>query len=258
MPRPAHELIRAAREDPELVLLEGVHTLKHALRFGADICAAFSPDPATVDGLLASLAPDVREAAARLLQPVGEEEWRILAVRPLPSPVLAVATRPHVDGRALWGQVDAGPLVVLHEPRHPGNLGAVVRVAAAAGARGVVVVGEADPWQPAAVRAAAGLHFALPVLRVDALPDGVAWTAVDPEGEAGLDAVEPGAVLAFGGERHGLPPGWRDGASVRVRIPMREGVSSLNLATAVAVVLYTARGQASQAREFVAPRRQIV
>ena len=53
-----------------------------------------------------------------------------------------------------------------------------------------------------------------------------------------IRAADPDAVLAFGSERHGLGAGLLGRADVRVGIPMRPGVSSLNLATAVAVVLY--------------------
>ena len=66
--------------------------------------------------------------------------------------------------------------------------------------------------------------------------------AIDPEGD---EVLSPGivvnAVLAFGSERHGLTDELLHHADARVRIPMRPGVSSLNLATAVAVTLYTMR-----------------
>jgi TrmH family RNA methyltransferase len=130
-------------------------------------------------------------------------------------------------------------VVLLEDPRHLGNVGAVVRVAAAAGAAGVLTTGTRDPWDPAALRGSAGLHYALPVGRVDGPPADRPLAAFDPEGEP-LAALPAGAVLAFGTERHGLSAALRARADVRVAIPMRAGVSSLNLATAVAVALYAA------------------
>jgi TrmH family RNA methyltransferase len=130
-------------------------------------------------------------------------------------------------------------VVLLEDPRHLGNVGAVVRVAAAAGAAGVLTTGGRDPWDPAALRGSAGLHYALPVGRVDGPPADRPLAALDPEGEP-LAALPAGAVLAFGTERHGLSAALRARADVRVAIPMRPGVSSLNLATAAAVALYTA------------------
>jgi TrmH family RNA methyltransferase len=136
------------------------------------------------------------------------------------------------------------PLVFLAAPRTLANLGAVVRVAAAADAAGVLTSGVSDPWDPAALRGSAGLHYALPVGRVERLdPGDRPLVAVDPGGDP-LDGARlpAGAVLAFGTERHGLGDDLLSRADARVGIPMRPGVSSLNLATAVAVVLFAGSG----------------
>lgn len=240
----AERLVAAARHGDDRVLLEGVHALKHAVRFGAHIEAVMTPDRDRLHRLLAELAPDVTLPTAAV--EADEDTWRRLAPRELPSPALAVATRPTVEVEALLASGD-GRVLVLEDPRHLGNLGAAVRVAAAAGAAAVVVVGDADPWHPTAVRAAAGLQFALPVARVRRLPAGSRpLVAVDPEGDDLTATTLPSdAVLAFGTERSGLSDHLRRRAGQRVAIPMRPGVSSLNLATAVAVVLYAARGPAA-------------
>jgi TrmH family RNA methyltransferase len=124
-----------------------------------------------------------------------------------------------------------------------GNIGACIRVAAAAGAAAVLSTGENDPWHPDAVRGAAGLHFALPVAGVESLPESDRpLLAIDPEGEELAPSELPDrAVLAFGTERHGLSSEVFQRADGRVAIPMREGVSSLNLATSVAIVLFALR-----------------
>jgi TrmH family RNA methyltransferase len=143
-------------------------------------------------------------------------------------------------------------------------MGACVRVAAAADAAGVLTTGSHDPWAPDALRGAAGLHFAVPVARLERLdelggggdrPPGAAETArrpllaLDPDGEALLPAELPAsAVLAFGTERYGLSDELLARADARVSIPMREGVSSLNLATSVAAVLFAWRLKAKPAR----------
>jgi TrmH family RNA methyltransferase len=221
-------------------VLEGVHALKHGLRFGARVERAVSPDPAALASLLSRLAPDVAEAALALTVEVDPATWSALAPRGLPSPVLAVAARPVVDLGAVLADPAPAPVVLLDDPTHLGNLGAVVRVAAAAGAAGVVTVGRADPWAPGAVRGGAGLQFAVPTARSDRLPHhDRPVVAIDPTGEPlRPQRLPPRALFAFGSERHGLSPALRDAAARRVRIPMRPGVSSLNLATAVAVVLY--------------------
>ena len=98
----------------------------------------------------------------------------------------------------------------------------------------------ADPWHPVAIRGAAGLQFALPVAQVDGPPGGRELIAIDPEGEERPAPKQ--AILAFGSERHGLSDELKAQADARIRIPMRAGVSSLNLATAVAAVLYAGSG----------------
>lgn len=227
-----------ARRDPGRVVLEGVHALKHAVRFGARLQRVLSPDPDDLADLLAALAPDVLVPLD--VERIDEHTWRTVTRGGLPSPALAIAERPDVDVTRVVARAGDRPVVLLDRPTHLGNVGAVVRVAAAAGADAVAVRGQSDPWHPTAVRGGAGLQFALPVGRVDELPDGARpLVAVDPEGAPlGTVAVPPGAVLAFGTERGGLAADLRDAADLTVAIPMRPGVSSLNLATAVAVLLY--------------------
>jgi TrmH family RNA methyltransferase len=131
-------------------------------------------------------------------------------------------------------------VVLLEAPRHLGNLGAVVRVAAAAGAAGVITTGAQDPWHADALRGSAGLHFALPVARSRVVRTGDRpLIALDPEGTILASGVlPPRALLAFGTERDGLTDELLAMADARVALPMRAGVSSLNLATAVSAVLY--------------------
>jgi len=229
---------RAARRDPSRVVLEGLHALKHALRFGAAIELAVSADPAHVAALAAELAPDVADDLAARLQSVDAATYAATMPRPHETAVVAIAARPDVDLEAVRARQDR-PLVLLHAPRHPGNVGAVVRVAAALDAAGVVVLGDLDPWLPAAIRGGAGLQFALPCLRSPALPVlARPMIAFTPGGDPlGARALPTNAALLFGGERHGLPETLVKTADATAEIPMRAGVSSLNLATAVTVAL---------------------
>jgi TrmH family RNA methyltransferase len=157
--------------------------------------------------------------------------------------VVAIARRPDVDLTVLLAERRLEPLVLLEDPRTMGNMGACVRVAAAADAAGVLTTGSNDPWHPDALRGAAGLHFALPVVGVEELPaNDRPLVAIDPGGEDLRPAeLPPRAILAFGTERYGLSADLLERADVRLGIPMREGVSSLNLATAVAAVLFAQR-----------------
>lgn len=219
------------------VRLEGFHAVKHALRFAPGLVDLVEvADHDRVRELAGRLAPDVLPA---LLE-------RAVAVAPGAvahhTRVQALARRPAGDRAVLTGRT--GPLVLLDRPRSPGNAGAVVRVAAAAGAAGVAVTGELDPWAPAVLRGSAGLHYALPVL---ALRDGDLQALVGPvvvlaaEGDPAA-GLPPDAVLVVGSERDGVGDALRRQADAVLALPMRAGVSSLNLATAVAAALYRRPG----------------
>jgi TrmH family RNA methyltransferase len=240
--RSAPERFRAARRDPALAVLEGFHPLKHALRFGAAVLEVLCVDRTELRRLCAALAPDVAPALeAAAIVDVDEATFAAAAPRP-PRPVLALAERPAPPLPIL----EDAPVVLLDRPTHHGNLGAVVRVAAAAGAGGVVALGGADPWHPAALRGGAGLQYAVasrhagPGDSADVV--GARTTvAVVPDAPPMAGPLPRGVALMFGSEREGLRAELRATADRSVGIPMREGVSSLNLATSVAVMLYANR-----------------
>lgn len=232
---------RKARRDPELTVIEGFHALKHALRFGAELVEAVAVDPAQLEALASELAPDLAGELGGRLEKVDAQTLAELVPRVPRTEVAAIARRPPVDIAAVLADPRPAPAVLLEQPKNMGNIGACVRVAAAAAAAALLTTGENDPWHPDAVRGAAGLQFALPVASVEALPESDRpLLAIDPEGEdlrPGL--LPPRAVLAFGTERHGISGELLERADARIAIPMREGVSSLNLATSVAVALFS-------------------
>jgi RNA methyltransferase, TrmH family len=235
-----------ARRDPALAVLEGFHPLKHALRFGANVLEVVCRDSAELDRLIEQLAPDLAE---RLPQPVRQVEPAVFdQLAPLaPSTgVMSLAERPLADPGAILADPRPSPAILLEDPRDLGNMGACVRVAAAADIAGVLTTGGHDPWHPDALRGAAGLHYAVPVCRLEhtaALENrDRPLLAIDPTG-APLDPsrLPPRALLAFGTERHGLSAELTARADACVGIPMRAGVSSLNLATSVSAVLFAWR-----------------
>lgn len=234
---------RAARRNRSLAVLEGFHALKHALRFGADVREAVASEPEVLEGLAAALAPDLAGTLAERVTPVEERLIGRLVPHAPRTGVVAIARRPEVDLAAVLADERPAPLVLLEEPRAMGNMGACVRVAAAADAAGVLTTGDNDPWHPDALRGAAGLHFALPVAAIESIPPGDRpLIAIDPGGEdLRPGAIPPRAILAFGTERHGLSDALMARADARIGIPMRAGVSSLNLATSVAAVLFSQR-----------------
>jgi TrmH family RNA methyltransferase len=238
----------SARRDRSLAVLEGFHPLKHALRFGANVLEVLSSDVEQLDRLAAQLAPDQAARIHELARPVKPEVFAQLAPLPPTTGVIALAERPAIDAATvLASEQRVGPIVLLEDPRDLGNMGACVRVAAGAGAAGVLSTGSHDLWAPDALRGAAGLHYALPVARLEQLETldergGGPLLALDPDGDPLRPHELPAnAVLAFGTERYGLSDRLLAHADARISIPMRAGVSSLNLATSVAAVLFAWR-----------------
>jgi len=225
--------VSRARRTRELVVLEGFHAIKHASRFGGEILGVWTADPEELEELNTRLAPDLDIHA----EVVELDALKEVVPR---AQVVAVARRP-VQADADTVLAGPGHVVLLEDPRHLGNLGAVVRVAAAAGAAGVMTTGRQDPWHADALRGSAGLHFALPVHHLRKVRTGDReLVALDPDGEPLTpQALPDAAVLAFGTERDGISNELLAQATRRVALPMSSGVSSLNLATAVAATLYS-------------------
>lgn len=212
------------------VPLEGFHTVKHALRFA----------PHLVQDVRVCSVERARALAERLAPDISNELLTRASVAEVGhhTGVEAAGVLPEPDLTVLRSR--AAPLVLLDAPRSSGNAGAVVRVAAAAGASGVAFVGTLDPWHPTVLRGSAGLHYALPVLRVEPAQVGGPIVVLDADGDTGA-ALPDDAVLVVGSERSGVSEQLRSRADRVLALPMRPGVSSLNLATAVAAALYRRR-----------------
>lgn len=160
-----------------------------------------------------------------------------------PQPVLAIAEVPERN----WDDIGLGLILVLDAVQDPGNVGTLIRTAAALGVAGVIGVGTvADPWGPKAVRASAGAVFTVPVLRTDTEDILVElkrrnvplWIAgADGESIGRLNSPRAGLALALGSEATGVSPELRAQAVRTVGVRMADGVDSLNVAAAGAILL---------------------
>jgi 23S rRNA (guanosine2251-2'-O)-methyltransferase len=142
-----------------------------------------------------------------------------------------------------------GAIVVLDGAQDPRNLGAIVRVAEAAGAAGLVIARRGTPGVTATVcKASAGAVEHLPIARVGSIAAfvhdaaGAGRAAVGADAGRGEDYAtidwEPDALLVMGSEGEGLRPRVRDACTVLARIPMAGHVDSLNLSVAAGVLLF--------------------
>ncbi len=233
------DLFQKARTDKNLAVIEGVQALKHATRFRAQLKQIITCDITMLETLLSELAPDISKKVLLLATVVDQELYERLSPKSHRTKVIALASRKDYSLKKI---TEGRPIILLEEPRDLENIGAVIRVAAAADAAAVLITGPVDIWHPAIIRGSAGLHFALPVMNIglgQITKLGRSVAALDPRGEQ----LKPGViakntVLIFGTERHGISQALLKICKARLSLPMKAGVSSLNLATSVAATLY--------------------
>jgi TrmH family RNA methyltransferase len=250
-----HPLVKEFRDAArggDVMLLDGWHLLAEAVAAGVAIETLAVCGPPTVQEQ--TVIDRARAAQARVV----EVSTAVLnAMSPVNSPtgVVATARQPAIDASAV---LMPPPALVLagFGLQDPGNAGAVIRSAAAAGATGVMLdEASADPWGWKALRASMGGVFHLPVIRsrnpLTVLGEwraaGVKLIAAEPRGGVAMhdmDLTGPVAVL-MGGEGPGLPTEALTAADARISIPMAGAVESLNVAVAAALILYEARRQRS-------------
>jgi TrmH family RNA methyltransferase len=244
--------IARGRSDEPLHVLEGPKAVREAIGRG-DVAELWLRTDLEED-----LARELRSLADGGGVPVGEARARDLdrlGDTVSPQGVLALV-RDTACGVADALALD-GPLLWLDGLQDPGNVGAVVRVAAAFGVGGLLVgEGCADPLGLKALRASAGLALTVPFARASAAGIAAAcreggrpvW-ALDRGGDdvLGIEGPPPGnLVLAVGAEGPGLGEEAREAAARRLGIPLAQGVDSLNAAVAVgiAVACLFGRGRA--------------
>ena len=234
---------RDARKDNRLAVLEGFHPLKHALKCDAHILEVVTDDLEKVLALARQFSPDLTSTIQESTTVVSQDIFHQLFRGSRTTEVLGIAHRQIVSADSVLMKRRDAPLVLLEAPSHHGNIGASIRVAASAGASAVVTTGMHDPWHEEALRGSAGLHFALPVAHTTVLGAYQGpLVAFDPTGDTlRLGDVPQDGIFAFGSERQGLSKELLAKADHCIRIPMESRVSSMNLASAVAVALYAWR-----------------
>lgn len=244
----------AHRDEDDVLLLDGVHLVTDALAAGVRIEHAAMTDAARAD-------PDMQELLAKLARAGVEVAFTTTAVMDAISPVrsssavAALAKPPTMTGDEMYSGAHT-LVVVAADVQDPGNAGAIVRVAEAGGATGVIASGgTADLFGWKALRGSMGSTLRLPVVSgvdpTDAIADakrhGCRVIAAAPRGGRSpfdIDLTGPVAIL-IGGEGRGLAPALVDAADERVTIPMQAPVESLNAAVTAALLVYEARRQRS-------------
>ena len=241
-------LRRKARERDALFVAEGLRTVEELLR-----------SPLTVRGVLASTHIQTTERGRHLLEQcaarsiqvatVSDRDFATAAGTDTPQGILAIASIP---GRSLADMPDtaARRILILDAVQDPGNVGTMLRTAAALGATATVALpGTADIWNAKVVRAAMGALFHHPVLTdtwegVDTFRArcGMTLWGADAHGVPLPAAGRPSRLgLVVGNEGGGLSDAARERADLLVALPLTGGIESLNVAVAAGILLFELR-----------------
>ena len=175
-----------------------------------------------------------------------EREWTNLSQDPSPEGLMAVAAAPQPVDPAVRLAAETGPLLLLHQVNNPNNLGALLRTARWFGFRTVLVSeGSCETTNPKVIRTSMGSLFHLTVIG-DLDFNGVLEKIRGRFRIVGSDAREgiaprpcrPATALLMGSESHGLPEELLAQTQERWRIPGGEGMESLSLPQAAAIMMY--------------------
>ncbi len=238
---------QARKGNTDLVVVEGVHAFKHAVRFGAEVVhVALAPDSQARELLLKFGGEAEVAELDKYVEAVGTDVWLGLTPNPPDTGIVALMKKPKLGGRTAKFVGDT--VVFIENPQSIFNVGAIVRTAVAAGMRSFAISGRHNPWHADCVSTARGLNFALDYINIISIEElkelaksgGYKLLAMEVGGED-ISKVElpKKKVLIFGTERDGISKELSDISDLHVSLPMREGVSSLNLASSVAAVLYS-------------------
>ncbi len=234
------------RREQQVFLVEGTHLVEAA-------CAA------NRSLITACCTPEWSRQHPDLWQQI---EYRAKRIEFVSSEVLrAIATTVEPDGIVATLERSSTPAptftslgIVLETIQDPGNLGTIIRTAAAAGTEGILLSHDSvDLDHPKVLRASAGQWFQLPMAASEHLPQdirqyqqqGMQVIATLPTAALTyweVDFRQP-TLLLLGNEGAGLSPALESLADAAVRIPLASGVESLNVAIAAALILYEAKRQ---------------
>jgi len=241
---------RRQRDEAAVTLVEGLAEIELALAAGVAPRALYycpelsAPRTAAAEEVVAAAAARGTEIV-RVTRQVFEKA----SYREGPDGLLAVV--PAIDDDLEHLTLSASPLVLVCAGlEKPGNLGAVLRTADAAGVEAVIAADPVTDWgNPNVVRASKGTVFSVPVASASSAEvigwltaHGLRIVAATPDAPGlltGTDLTGPVAI-AVGAEQPGLSATWLGRADVRVRIPMFGRADSLNVSISAAIITYEA------------------
>ncbi len=230
------------RASSRLFLVEGIHHVGEAIEAGWDVeSILYAPDLLT-----SNFAKDLLSRLGDTPQPVSAAVMESLADKEHPQGIIAVV---HQERHQFSNSLILQTAVALLSPQDPGNVGTILRTIDAVGVDALFLLdGGVELYHPTVIRSSMGTIFWKPIIQTS-FDEFVAWARAgkyqligsSAHGDVSAQTLVPQTswVLILGNEQKGLSPDHLNACDVTVSLPMQGRVSSLNLAVAAGVMLYS-------------------
>jgi TrmH family RNA methyltransferase len=239
---------RKAREKHSLFVAEGVRSVEELLRSGLKVRGALVAPQLVAAPRGLALRQSLEKSGVEIAE-VPENDFRSAAETESPQGVIAIG---EIPARSL-DTLDVGPVcrfLLLDGVQDPGNVGTILRTAAALGATATIALpGTVDLWNAKVIRSSMGAQFAHPSFHAD-LDETLAflersrielWAADAGGVPLAREAASPRLAIAVGNEGAGLSSKIQEKARKTIALPVSAGVDSLNVAVAAGIILYELR-----------------
>lgn len=239
---------RKAREKRSMFVAEGVRSVEELLRSHLAIRGALVAPQLSEAPRGAALRRQLEQSAVEIME-VSEKDFRSAAETDSPQGVLAIADIPRQTLDTLQVPTVCR-ILVLDGIQDPGNVGTIVRTAAALGATATIALpGSVDLWNPKVIRSSMGAQFHHPALHAS-LEEALSflsrqsielWAADTGGAPLGGTPAPERLAIALGNEGAGISSSLRERAEKTVSLPISGAVDSLNVAVAAGILLYELR-----------------
>ncbi len=242
---------RGGRDDQGRIIIDGVREIGRALAAGVQFVEVFVFPELCHDEPHQDVLATCNRAGIEQIE-VNSHVMEKVAYGNRVGGIVAIAVPPRRE-LADWKPPAKALIVIVEGAEKPGNLGAILRTADAAGVSAVLVAdGGTDLYNPNAIRASLGAIFTVPTFAVTS-EAALQWlrdhkvqvfaARVDGSIEYTAANFSGSTALALGSEAHGLSGAWKVPGITPIRVPLRGTVDSLNLSATAAVLFYEALRQ---------------
>jgi len=230
-----------------LFIIDGAREIDMARKSGTEILELFySPE------LIKKESPDLFGLERDKIIEVPEMVFRKICYKESPDGYLAVAKVGTMKLKQI--KLSKNPLVIVLEAvEKPGNLGAILRTAYAAGAEAIIInSSQTDIYNPNVIRASEGFIFSKPVV-IASVEETIVWlaennilsyaAATTGKNDYTKEKMDMPLAIVLGSEADGLSEKWLKKANKLIKIPMKKGIDSLNVSVSAAILIYEALRQ---------------